>query len=467
MVWDIGIWRIKMKLRNKVFAINFSITLVIILVISSLIVIIVDDYNRYTIYQYLLNQSNSSQAYLSEYFSSTDANQHNLLLVRNREILEERLSRQLSCPVTIKSSLEEMDRPEEQRALEGIKAYYVERNREKSIFHLSFPINLNDNIIGVGSYHYPLYEIDRMKGQLVVFLTIVALLSSILVFLLSYGLSIRIIKPLEKLIMLTRQYSKGNFKKVDPIKTGDEIEELALSFEKMGVEIESTITSLKEEQAKQKRFMDNVTHEIRTPLTNIIGYADLIPRIGNEEQRNNYLAHIHSEGNRLLNMVENLLELSRLKQYSFSIDKRDEDLKPLIDKVIELMTPRATKMGFLLEHDINSVKAFVDGDKIKQVIINILDNAIKHSDGDTIKVKLWENEDVNIEISDNGKGIPGEDIENITQPFIRVDKSRSKKMGGAGLGLAICKEIIEMHDGSFKIESEIHKGTVVTISLQP
>jgi len=360
-----------------------------------------------------------------------------------------------------------MDRPEEQRALEGFKTYYVERNRKKSIFHLSFPIILNNNIVGVGSYHYPLYEIDRMKRQLIIILTIVALVSSIIIFLLSYSLSIRIIKPLEKLIKLTRQYSKGNFKKADPIKTGDEIEELALSFEKMGEEIESTITSLKEEQAKQKRFMDNVTHEIRTPLTNIIGYADLIPRISNEEQRNNYLAHIHSEGNRLLNMVENLLELSRLKQYSFSIERKDEDLKLLIDKVIELMTPRATKMGFLLEHDINSVKAFVDGDKIKQVIINILDNAIKHSDGDTIKVKLWESEDVNIQISDNGKGIPLEDIENITQPFFRVDKSRSKKMGGAGLGLAICKEIIEMHNGSFKIESEIHKGTVVTISLQP
>lgn len=456
-----------MKMRNKVFAINFTITIIVVLLIAIFIVVVVDDYNLNTVYQYLLSQSDFSQTYVTQYLSGTDLRHHNLILLNHKGTIEERLAKQVGCPVTIKGNWGQDLRLEQQSALKGKKAYFVETTQQKRVFHFAFPLISEGIIVGIASYHYSLYEIDRMRGQLILVLGIATFFSSLIVFLLSYGLSFRIIKPLERLINLTRDYSAGNFRKKEEIRTGDEIEELAVAFEKMGSDIEGIIVNLKEEQAKQKRFMDNVTHEIRTPLTNIMGYADLLPRINDEEQKSKYLLNIQSEGKRLLEMVESLLELSRLKQYSFSLEKKEENLKDLIEKVIDLMIPRIKKMGFSLDCDLQSIKANVDEEKVKQVIINILDNAIKYSEGNMINMRLWEDEKINIQILDNGKGIPCQDVENLTQPFFRVDKSRSKKMGGVGLGLSICKEIIENHGGTLKIESEINKGTIVTISLQP
>jgi signal transduction histidine kinase len=306
-----------------------------------------------------------------------------------------------------------------------------------------------------------------MKRTLQVVLLVLFIVAIAVSLILSYFFSYRVIKPLEKLTGATKEFSKGNFREITGIRTGDEIEKLVVSFNDMGNNIVKMLDELEVEQQKQKKFLDNVTHEVRTPLTNIIGYADLSSRIADENQKEKYISYITGESNRLLAMVNSLLELSQLSRFEFPILKEETDLTELIHQALELMQDRAKKFGFDILKELDHVTVNIDREKIKQVIINLIDNAIKYSEGDTIEIKLSKGKTVDISVSDNGTGIPEEDIANITEPFYRVDKSRSRKLGGNGLGLAICKEIINAHDGYIVIESNENSGTIVTISLQP
>jgi signal transduction histidine kinase len=288
----------------------------------------------------------------------------------------------------------------------------------------------------------------------------------IILFFLSYLFSYRLIKPLEKLTEATKEFSKGNFTEIDDLKTGDEIEGLAWAFNKMGQDIKGIIEDLRSEQKKQKKFLDNVTHEIRTPLTNIMGYADLTYRITDELQREKYLSYITGESDRLLGMVNELLELSRLNTYEQAIIRYEVNLKTLIEQAIILMVDRGKKFGLSISYDLEDITTSVDSEKIKQVIINLIDNAIKHSEGKLINIRLFKEDKIYITISDDGVGMNETNVENVFEPFYRVDKSRSRKLGGSGLGLSICKEIINAHGGDIKIESMRNCGTTVTLSLQ-
>lgn len=164
-------------------------------------------------------------------------------------------------------------------------------------------------------------------------------------------------------------------------------------------------------------------------------------------------------------MINDLLELSRLNTYEQAILKYEVNLKTLIEEVILLMEDRAKKFGFTINYELEDIVALLDSEKIKQVIINIIDNAIKHSEGDFISIGLYKEDKIYIKVSDNGIGISESNVESIFEPFYRVDKFRSRKHGGSGLGLSICQEIINAHDGNIKIESKENFGTTVTLSL--
>lgn len=454
-----------MKLRNKIIIINLLIIITILFVAFTIILKTVDNFNIYTINQYLQHQSNLSQAYLSEYFKVKDNPVE--VLGKEKAFLEFKLKEQAGCEVSLTGT--EVREPSllQKSALEGKKSYLITKEGKHRSFLLSFPIFAQGQIIGAVTYTYSLFQTDEVRKSLSIvlfFVFIVALLGSAL---LSSFFSYRIIKPLEKLTGMAMDYSQGNFHVIEDIKTGDEVEKLSDSFNEMGKNIKGMILELKQEQEKQKKFLDNVTHEIRTPLTIILGYAKLIPKINDNAQKNKYLNYIYNEGEKLLTMVNNLLELSKLNRYELAIEKTNTDLKTIIEQACSFMRDRADKFGIKISCELSPVNAMVDGEKIKQVIINLLDNAIKYSEGDMITVKLWKEEFIQISVGDNGKGIPQSNLNKLIEPFYRVDKSRSRKLGGSGLGLSICREIIELHGGQIHISSTEGKGTIVTISLQP
>lgn len=165
-------------------------------------------------------------------------------------------------------------------------------------------------------------------------------------------------------------------------------------------------------------------------------------------------------------MVNDLLELSRLNTYEQATIKNEVNLRTLIEEITNLMKDRARKYGFKIECMLEDLMVIADNEKIKQVIINLIDNSIRHSEGNEIIIRLWKADLIFISVSDNGIGIAEADIDNILEPFYRIDKSRSRKLGGSGLGLSICQGIVDAHGGSIKIESIVECGTTVTISLQ-
>ena len=220
----------------------------------------------------------------------------------------------------------------------------------------------------------------------------------------------------------------------------------------------------------RKEFVADVSHELKTPITSIMGYSDtLLECEYDEETRNKFLNVISSEARRMAKLVTDLLTLSRYDNKKVTQEVTSFDLGELVKKCQE-------KLRFQIEEKEHNVECFVTAsvppvvaDKygIERVVLNILSNAIKYTpDKGTIKVYVgFVYNDAYIKIIDNGIGIPKEDLSRIFERFYRVDKARSRELGGTGLGLSIAKEILNKNKGSIDIKSEVGKGTEVVIRI--
>ena len=220
----------------------------------------------------------------------------------------------------------------------------------------------------------------------------------------------------------------------------------------------------------QKEFVADVSHELKTPITSIMGYADTLLEGGyDEETKIKFLNVISSESRRMARLVTDLLTLSRYDSNKKKTKKELFDLGELVKKSQEKLAIEIKKKN----HD---VKCFVtadvppvyaDKDDIERVVLNILSNSIKYTkDGGEIKIYVgFVYTDAYIKIIDNGYGIPEEDLSRIFERFYRVDKARTRELGGSGLGLSIAKEILDKNGGSIDIKSEVGKGTEVVIRI--
>lgn len=220
----------------------------------------------------------------------------------------------------------------------------------------------------------------------------------------------------------------------------------------------------------RKEFVANVSHELKTPITSIIGYADTIQEMGNDEQeeKNKFLNVIISEANRMSVLVSDLLTLSK-HDTNETVNKEEFDLTELVKKVFDNLTLEAKKKNQDVECFVTANVPLVYADKlgIERVIINILNNSIKYTpEYGSIKVYVgFVYNDAYIKVIDTGIGIPEEELDRIFERFYRVDKARSRESGGTGLGLAIAKEILEKNNATISIKSVIDKGTEVVIKI--
>ena len=221
----------------------------------------------------------------------------------------------------------------------------------------------------------------------------------------------------------------------------------------------------------RKEFVANVSHELRTPLTTIRSYTETLldGALDNKEYTLNFLKVINSESERMTRLVKDLLQLSKL-----DYDKMEWNMKSL--SILNILRDCVVKMEMAAKQKNQSLSfeaigelCEINGDKdrIEQVIINIISNAIKYTpENGSIKVTAKRLKDsVEIRIADSGIGIPKDDLPRLFERFYRVDKARSRSMGGTGLGLSIAKNIVEAHKGSIRIESEYGKGSEVIINF--
>ncbi|WP_010532418.1 two-component system histidine kinase PnpS [Lentibacillus jeotgali] len=230
------------------------------------------------------------------------------------------------------------------------------------------------------------------------------------------------------------------------------------------------ITHLKKLELMRKDFVANVSHELKTPITSISGFAEtlLSGAKNDKESLDRFLTIIYDESSRLQGLIEDLLTLSRLESDEFKIARTDVDMNQLIEEVLPVIDQRVKQKDITLTTDVKGdITLRADGERIKQIIMNLLTNAISYT-GENGAVNLAvtdEGESIHIHVSDDGIGIPKEAITRIFERFYRVDKARSRNTGGTGLGLAIVKHIVEVHDGNISVESEPDKGSTFHVYL--
>ena len=227
------------------------------------------------------------------------------------------------------------------------------------------------------------------------------------------------------------------------------------------------ISDIKRLENMRSQFVANVTHELKTPLTSIKGFAETLKYVEDEKTREKFLDIIDNEAERLSRLISDILVLSKIES---STTTDDEDFMPyiVIDEVISIVKNMAESKNILLivEKSEKDIKLHGDKDKFLQLVLNLVENGIKYSnEGSTVKVRSFiKKGDYILEVEDNGIGIPKEDMPRIFERFYRVDKSR--KGGGTGLGLAIVKHIVKIFNGEISIESELNKGSIFTVTIK-
>jgi signal transduction histidine kinase len=300
--------------------------------------------------------------------------------------------------------------------------------------------------------------LNHLSDQFVIVGLITIVLTIFTVFILSRFITL----PLMKMKEATEQLSKGNNKVELHKERKDELGELAASIMKLSSDLER----LKNDR---NEFLASISHELRTPLTYIKGYADIISKQDiTDEERKEYLDIIREETEHLTILVKNLFDLARMDENKFVINRKNVNFRQLIQTIEERVTPVLQEKNITLTVSCPvNIIGNIDPARIQQVLLNILDNARKHTpEGKSISLEVTQNDrEITITISDEGEGIPKEELPYIFERLYRVEKSRSRESGGTGLGLAIAKEIIESHEGMIEIESELGKGTRVIIQL--
>ncbi|BBI33990.1 sensor histidine kinase [Cohnella abietis] len=273
--------------------------------------------------------------------------------------------------------------------------------------------------------------------------------------------SIFLVRPIKKLTKATRRIAAGDFNVKLNIKQTGELGTLARSFEEM-------MHDLQQLEQMRRDFVTNVSHEVQSPLTSISGYAMALKQEGIAvNERNRYLDIIITEAGRMSKMSDSLLKLSLLESQSQQLRLVTLRLDEQIRRVIVAIQPQWSARNIHFELSLKAVTLTADHDQLNQVWTNIIGNSIKFSkDGGIINVSIKQDmKNVTVRISDAGIGISLEDQKRIFDRFFKADRSHSRKYEGSGMGLAIVKQIVSLHQGDIRVESEPGRGTTFIVIL--
>jgi signal transduction histidine kinase len=295
-----------------------------------------------------------------------------------------------------------------------------------------------------------------------------------------------VIKPTKQLEKMTTEISDGNFAARVDINTGDEFEQLGHSSNLMAERLarnrdvlEAKIKEATEELREANRelqtldklksdFLANMSHELRSPLTAIRGGVDYLNRKIQIEDNRNYLAIIDKNVSRLTHLVSDLFDFTKIEARKLDLTFEQENIADLVDEVVEIVTPLADKKKILLKYQHpGDIFTEIDVERMEQVLVNLLDNAIKFSDsGGEIHIEIEDAaEGVLVVVRDQGRGIEEEHLDIVFDKFQTIPSEKQEKTEGAGLGLAICKGIVEAHGGKIWAESIKGEGSTFCIRL--
>ncbi len=279
-----------------------------------------------------------------------------------------------------------------------------------------------------------------------------------------YIVSKFITKPINNLTKSTKSIAKGNYHERVKITSKDELGTLSNNFNIMANAVEEKINELERNNDEKQRFIDNLTHEIKTPLTSIIGYANLLRTTKvSEEIFFDSVDFIYKEGKRLEQLSFKMMDLILLKVENF--DLKSEKIMDIFAEVRGSLLHKLKDRNIDLIIEGEECELLIEKDLMKILLSNLVDNAIKASEKKSnIYLSLYKVEErMVIEVKDNGIGMDKEHLDKIMEPFYMVDKARTRKNNGAGLGLSICKRIADIHNSYIEIESKLNEGSSIKI----
>lgn len=310
------------------------------------------------------------------------------------------------------------------------------------------------------SHIYELRQVQQ-RQYLIIYIAVVffGILSSV-------ALSFALTRHLHRLTATVRRISGGDLSKRSRITSNDEFGQLSRDFDAMADKLQENISRLESDMQRQESFMGAFAHELKTPMTSIIGFADLL-RQGNLDENTRMMAadYIYSEGHRLERLSFKLLELILLKKDELVMKR--VWLGTYLNEIEQALSPALKNRGIRLVCKAEQKRVMLEPDLVRSLLYNLVDNASKAMEGGGI-IAIRGTAipgGCRFQVADNGRGMKPEALERITEAFYRVDKARSRSQGGAGLGLSLCKQIAQLHNGDISFASEPGKGTRVTVNL--
>jgi len=333
---------------------------------------------------------------------------------------------------------------------------YSVSNGEK-LLSVTQPIKLDNNILGAIRLTTSMEQINSTFKQGMVLLLSIGCFVIVLATFISYFLANTITKPLKRITVAAEQMASGRFSVRISKKNNDELGKLADTLNYMAEEVEN-------HERLKNEFIASVSHELRTPLTSVKGWAITLHSMADDPFFQEGLDIISNESDRLSFLLGDLLDLSNLSAGNVKYSFETVSLNDILHQVVNQLRPRAERQGVHLKEKYEeTLETKADINRLKQVFINVIDNALKFTpiDGE-ISVLLKANEScVQIQVSDTGSGITMEELQLVKEKFFKG----KTKASGTGLGLSICQEIINAHDGTLNLMSEIGQGTTVEIKL--
>lgn len=273
-----------------------------------------------------------------------------------------------------------------------------------------------------------------------------------------------ILHPIQRLKENTSLIAAGVYDKRIAVVEQDEIGSLAMDFNAMAQAVENRVEELQEEAERRTLFMSALTHELKTPMTSIKGNAEtLLMTKMDEDEREAALLQINADCTRVERLSHKLMQLLVLK-HSDDIAPKEQQVSELLDMVYDAAKEQVRQRGLILNIENHMELLKMDRDLLCELLLNLIDNAGKASPrGSAITLLAQGNI---ISVSDSGHGIPAGELHRLTEPFYMVDKARSRKQGGMGLGLALAQEIARLHGAQLAFESEVGKGTTVKVVFE-
>lgn len=456
------------SIKGRLYKQNGIIIISIVLILEAIFLLALRSYYFESTKRQLLNKAYISGSFYNRYLINEKINEKARYILEN-DSEDSKLYMQVfdlnkemvidSNGLKSKKPLHDMDIIE---ALEGRNIINITSSRQTSekIMAVSIPLYHLNNISGALRYVISIEDIEKMIMRISAIALLIGLGVIIIIFLLSSFLAKDITMPIKELTSIAGKMAKGDFSKRAVKRNNDEIGKLSDTLNYMAEEIQRS-NSVKNE------FISSISHELRTPLTAIQGWSEIIlsGEVEDSKEEKEGLKIIADEAKRLSGLVEQLLDFSKLESHKVSLDLEKIDINELVEDVYGYFKKRFEQAGIKAGLDLYEMDCKVKGDidRLKQVLINIIDNAIKFTgEKGTIVIRTFIKEGfVFIDIEDTGIGIPSEEIHKVTEKFY---KGKSKG-AGSGIGLAICREIIDLHGGKLHISSVERQGTKVSIKI--